>query len=171
MANTFVKIATVTVGAGGSASMAFSSISGSYTDLCLKISARNDTVGNRFYTLLSLNGSAASAISRVRVMGFDGTNTQSSSAADSNMGTVGGTSTTANTFSNSEMYFPNYTAAVNKSISSDSLYENNSATANTLGFWAGLWSSTAAITSITLTCDSGNFAQYSTATLYGISKS
>jgi hypothetical protein len=168
MALQLYKIATVEVGSAGSANITFSSIPQGYTDLCVKISARNDTVGNRFYTLISLNGSAASAISRIRLMGFDGSNTNSTSAADSHIGTVGGTSTTASTFSNSEIYIPNYTAAVNKSISSDSLYENNSATANTLGFWAGLWSSTAAITSITLTCDSGNFAQYSTATLYGI---
>jgi hypothetical protein len=171
MANTYVKIATVTVGAGGAASISFSSITGTYTDLCLKVSARNDAVGNRFYTLISLNGSAASAINRVRLMGFDGANTNTTIAADSHNGTVGGTSTTSSTFSNSEIYLPNYSAAVNKTISSDSLYENNSATANTLGFWAGLWSSTAAITSIALTCDSGNFAQYSTATLYGIKNS
>ena len=42
MANTYVKIATVTVGSGGAANMTFSSIVGTYTDLAIKISARSD---------------------------------------------------------------------------------------------------------------------------------
>jgi len=40
MANTFVKIASVTVGAGGASSIDFTSIPGTYTDLKVVISAR-----------------------------------------------------------------------------------------------------------------------------------
>jgi hypothetical protein len=40
-----------------------------------------------------------------------------------------------------------------------------------MNFIAGLWSNTAAITSISMAPDNGNYPQYSTATLYGIKSS
>jgi hypothetical protein len=66
-----------------------------------------------------------------------------------------------------EIYFPNYASATNKSFSIDSVTENNATLANQF-LTAGLWSNTAAITSITLLAASGNLAYYSTASLYGI---
>jgi hypothetical protein len=38
-------------------------------------------------------------------------------------------------------------------------------------FWASIWNSSSAITSIKLFPSSGNIVQYSTATLYGIKNS
>ncbi len=75
-----------------------------------------------------------------------------------------------NTFANGEIYIPNYTASVNKSVSIDSVTENN-ATSAIAALDAGLWANTAAITSINLNGNNGNFVQYSTAYLYGIVKS
>ena len=43
MATTYKAISTVTVGSGGAASITFSSIPATYTDLVLKISGRHDT--------------------------------------------------------------------------------------------------------------------------------
>jgi hypothetical protein len=40
MATTFIKIASVTVGSGGAASMDFTSIPSTYTDLVIKVSTR-----------------------------------------------------------------------------------------------------------------------------------
>jgi len=77
--------------------------------------------------------------------------------------------TTASTFGNAEIYLPNYAGNTNKSASIDMVSEQN-ATSTYMGLVAPLWSNTAAITSITLTGASGNLAQYSTATLYGIKK-
>jgi hypothetical protein len=87
-------------------------------------------------------------------------------------GYVNATSTTASTFSNNEIYIPNYTSSVSKSFLNDFVVENN-ATLGLAGFIAGLWNpaTQAAITSITLIPDGANWVQYSTATLYGISKS
>jgi cell surface protein SprA len=87
-------------------------------------------------------------------------------------GYVNATSTTASTFSNNEIYIPNYTSSVSKSFLNDFAVENN-ATLGLAGFIAGLWNpaTQAAITSITLIPDGANWVQYSTATLYGISKS
>ena len=77
---------------------------------------------------------------------------------------------TANTFSSSEIYVPNYASSNYKSVSADSVTENN-ATGALAGLTAGLWSNTAAITTVTLTPQSGNFVQYSSAYLYGIKNS
>jgi hypothetical protein len=62
--------------------------------------------------------------------------------------------------------FPNYTSSNFKSFSADGANEDNT-TSIYMGLTAGLWSQTAAITSLTLS--GANFAQYSTFTLYGIS--
>jgi hypothetical protein len=75
-------------------------------------------------------------------------------------------SDTSNTFGNSSVYISNYTSSSNKSLSVDSVSENN-ATAAQQGIFALSWASTAAITGIRL-LTAGNLAQYSTASLYKI---
>jgi hypothetical protein len=76
---------------------------------------------------------------------------------------------TANTFGNGEIYIPNYAGSTQKSVSADAVAENNSATYIYSALNAGLWTGTAAITSIKLLIPSYNFVQYSTAYLYGVS--
>jgi hypothetical protein len=67
------------------------------------------------------------------------------------------------------IYIPNYAGSSNKSVSIDSVTENN-ATGAYSGLTAALFASTAAITSFGISTGS-NFVQYSTATLYGIKNS
>lgn len=170
MAITNILIQTITVGAGGASSIAFSSIPQTYTDLKLVLSGRSTIAENAVsgafngstanFSNMILFGNGATAASN-RPGGGTGNNT----VMYQNLSTD-----TANMFSNSELYIPNYTASTNKSFYSDSVLENNATTAYQL-FVAGLWSQTAAITSITLTIAAGNFAQHSSASLYGISKS
>jgi hypothetical protein len=166
------KIDKVTVGAGGTSSITFSNIPQTYTDLKVLISARNtSTSGNESQIILTINGNG-SAGSWNLIYG-------NSSAAISGAGSgylqpahAPSANTTANTFSNAEIYFPNYTStSTYKSFSSDFVTENNLGTANSaiLGIYANLWSNTNAITSLTLTSNVSNFVQYSSATLYGIS--
>jgi len=80
-----------------------------------------------------------------------------------------GTSYGANIFSNIEIYIPNYASSNNKSVSVDSASENTSST-NYIGFWAGYWAQTSAITGISLK-GSLAFIPNSTAYLYGIKNS
>jgi hypothetical protein len=82
-------------------------------------------------------------------------------------GVIDAASNTSNTFSNTEIYIPNYTSNNYKSVSTDSVMENN-ATEAYANLNAILWSNTSAINSITLTPSAGNFAQYSEFTLYGV---
>lgn len=171
MANTFVRIASVTVGAGGASTMSFSSIPSTYTDLCLKISARTDRASFDEVIGISFNGSTSSF--SWRLLNANGTSTGSYNGTTPIMaGRAVAATATASIFSNSEVYIPNYNSSNYKSFNTDSVAENNSLTLNDLDLHAGLWSNTAAITSITLTPQSsGTFVQYTTATLYGIKNS
>lgn len=166
---TYRLISSVTVGSGGQANIEFTSIPATYTDLVLKLSARSaraaerDSVELQFnnntsgYSGRTVNGNGASA----------GSNTCYGTSSINRMD-VNGTTSTSNTFSNIEFYIPNYTGSNYKSVSIDSVYEDN--TTNAFQYCiAGLWSNTAAITSIKLGLEISTYTQYSTAYLYGIS--
>ena len=168
MATTYTLISSVTVGAGGAANIEFTSIPATYTDLVVKISARLTTSPefspwSSIY--VSLNGSSSNFSYRLLY--------GSGSSAASQTGTtqivwVNSSGATASTFGNAEIYIPNYAGSTNKSISSNFVTENN-ATPALSGLNATLWSDSAAITSFAVAPASGNFAQHSTAYLYGIS--
>jgi len=167
---TYKKIASVTVGAGGQAAITFSSIPSTYTDLKIVASVRNSstTAGSFPTVFLKLNGSTTTFTGRY-VEG-NGTTASSATRTDSFLMSVNADSSTASTFSNLEIYIPNYNGSTNKSFSVDGVSENN-ATLSYAQLTAGLWSTTSAITSAELYFSANNFMQYSTATLYGISKS
>lgn len=175
MANTFTLIASSTVGSGGAANITFSSIAGTYTDLCVKISGRGDASGTSDAGIkLTFNGNTSSYSHRYLIgtgsAASSGTNAYSVGTASIYAGTMDATTATSNTFSNTEIYIPNYTSSNYKSVSIDSVDEDNTTLAYAV-LIAGLWSNTAAITSVALTPTTGNFVQYSTAYLYGVKSS
>lgn len=169
----YYPIASVTVGSGGAANIEFTSITQTYTDLVLKISARYVQSGSGTLVEVTFNNSGTSYTNR-RLIGNGSTASSSTSSTtyiNALSASEGGW--TANTFGNGELYIPNYTSANNKSVSVDAVTENNATTALS-ALTAGLWSNSSAITSIKLTGETGaslTFAQYSTATLYGIKDS
>jgi hypothetical protein len=182
MANTMTLIGSVTVGASPVTSITFASIPSTYTDLLLKTSLRDGTGGGTQTAQLiyfnSDNGTSSWSYTYLR-----GSGSAASSAAGNPGGYTGayigeydGSAATTNTFSNSEIYIPNYAGSQKKSFSVDAVQETN-ATAAYSHLVAGLWSAaggTAAINAITFTPVSGagaNFVQYSTAYLYGIKNS
>ena len=169
MATTYTLISSVTVGSGGAANIEFTGIPATYTDLVVKLSGRNSASGDDRFTIQFNNSS--SNLSQRRLYG-EGTNVNSDAPASAIQPTgIVQDSYTANTFGNTEIYIPNYASSNNKSLSVDAITENNATTAYAM-MVAGLWSDSAAITSIKLTpMSSGNFKQYSTAYLYGISSS
>jgi hypothetical protein len=165
MATTYKLISSVTVGSGGAASIDFTSIPATYTDLVVKTSLRDTFASTVQVVNISFNGNTANFSNR-NLQGNG--STASSFTQTRRILLASSASSTANTFSNGEIYIPNYAGATNKSFSSDSVSENNAST-SFQALDASLWSNTAAITSITLSPDSGSFVQYSTAYLYGIS--
>ena len=173
-------IERIEVGAGGAASITFSSIPADYTDLLVKLSVRStDTsVADGYDPLLyRLNDSTTGYSARTLI----GTGSAAfSNAPTTDTASVGGTwgrpvfngiansLTTSNTFSSISFYLPNYTASANKSGSIDMVFENN-ATRAEQEIDALLWSNTAAVTQVAFALKLGSFVQYSSATLYGIS--
>jgi hypothetical protein len=156
------------------ASVTFSSIPATYTDLVVRISARSTSVANQgdhFY--LSFNGSTAASYSYVVLKVANGA-IANGSGTGATLGiyeeqTVNRDGTTANTFSNAELYIPNYLVSQNKPSSFTGVVETNTAsTAWGMSMGAALWSQTAAITSLTLT-GNNTFATGSSFYLYGIS--
>lgn len=170
MADTFIKIATVTVGSGGAATIDFSSIPSTYTDLCLKVSSRdNRTPSAVDGVYINFNGVTTNQ-SNKELYG-DGSSAYVGAGSRMTMGVTSTAGATANTFGNFDFYILNYAGSTNKSASAEAVSENN-ATLAYASMSANLWSNSAAINAISIAPVNGTlFVQYSTATLYGISKS
>jgi hypothetical protein len=164
-------ITSVTVGSGGAASVtlpASGTIPQTYTDLKILISARDNSaqIGNNI--LMQINGGTTSQ--SVRAISGDGSSTPNSYSATPIFFTSNGNSSTADTFSNMEVYIPNYASTTTyKSVSVDSVSENNGTTA-LAQLTAGLYASNNAITTISFVTNGGpNILEGSTFYLYGIS--
>jgi hypothetical protein len=157
MANTMTLIASSTVGSGGAANITFSSIPATYTDLVIQYSLRGNNLEGVY---VQFNGSTASFAGRY--LYSDGTAPASGVLARY----LGSINAAASAFTNGSLYIPNYAGSTNKSYSVDEVYDQNS-TAGYANLVAGLWSNTAAITSVTLEAAS-SLTQYSTAYLYGV---
>jgi hypothetical protein len=171
MANTFELIASSTVGSGGTASIDFTSIPSTYTDLVLKLSARDTEVSVNNAGIIQFNGETATTNYTAKWLYGTGSSVGSlsrSGASGQFWFESDSANATANTFANIEFYIPNYAGATAKSVSVDTVTETNATTTDAI-LTAALWNNTAAITSIKLKPNSGlNFVQYSTAYLYGV---
>ena len=168
----YVLLEKITVGAANASSITFSGIPQTgYTDLVVKMSARGTHSVVFLNAVTTFNGSGGTAYSGVLLYG-DGSNAGQgnfSGAGQTTYGFMPGSLTTSNTFSNNDIYIPNYTSSNYKSALYDMAHETNATTAY-VGNQSILWANTAAITSITLAPTSGSFAQYSTFYLYGVAK-
>jgi hypothetical protein len=175
MANTYTLIQAKTLDSATS-SVTFTTIPQTYTDLLIRVSARVNTSGGYTNVMLGLNGSTSN-ITWLGLYAYGGSNTGSNTNTVSRVvGSANANSSTSNTFSNNDLYIPNYTSPTfAKSFSSDSVVESNDNTNPLLELDALLWNpeTQAAITSITLTSSAvptADFVINSTFYLYGISK-
>ena len=162
----YVLLEKITVGAAGASSVTFSDIPQTgYTDLVVKVSARDNYSAAWRDLGISFNGLTTN---RTGILLYGNPTTAASySVTTGDVAFSNSNTSTASTFGNVEYCIPNYTSANYKSFSVDSVTENNSTDA-LANLSAGLWSSTAAITSVTLTPLGGSFVQYSTFYLYGV---
>jgi hypothetical protein len=170
MANTFQLIASSTVGSGGASSIDFSSIPSTYDDLCVKISSRDTYSGPALEVFLRLNNNSNNIYTYRRLQG-SGSAASSQTGGDTKMFVGGhpGATAASDTFCNIEVYIPNYLSSSSKILSVDATFSNNISTS--YGYFnAGYTSDTSAVNRVTLLCQT-NFAQNSTAYLYGIKKS
>jgi hypothetical protein len=179
MANTFTLIEARTL-SSATASIELTNIPQTYTDLKLAYSLRSARSGSTRDDLkITINSDTGSNYSGKRAYAADGTNTNSqgfSGAPGDQLfpGAIPASNSTGSVFSNSEMYFTNYSTVANKkAISCDFTYENNVADNNITGFAAMLFNNTTSgITTLKLEILSGNnFTQHSSVYLYGIKNS
>lgn len=163
-------IATSTVGSGGAASIEFTGIPQDGTDLYYVASLRSATTAvlARQY----FNGDTGSNYSWRWLRG-DGSASSSGSSGGASLyaltAWVNGSGATANTFGNFSVYIPNYAGNTSKSYSVDAVDENN-ATASYQNLTAGIWTPTSAITSLSISVNTGNLVEGSTVSLYKITK-
>jgi len=153
------------------ASVTFSAIPATYTDLVLRISARTDS-GSTYTVYVQPNGTA-SGYSWTRLRG-NGSAASSAAGTGATRGYLNSDSAddlnaTANTFGSMEFYLPSYTASQYKPASNFGAWETNASAAN-MSATAGLWSNNTAVSSLVIQTDAGvNFISTSSFYLYGIS--
>ena len=175
MANTYALIASNTLGSN-TASVTFSSIPQTYTDLILKISTRNDDTGKTETVLLRVNGLTTNVYSSAYFYASGTFTSYSRENAQTNIndGIRGnGNTATSNVFSNNEIYIPNYTSSDSyKPISVFNAAEHNATDNNWIGVSANLVNTSDAISSITLSNTTTKvFLTGSSFFLYGIKNS
>jgi hypothetical protein len=167
-------ISRQTVGSAGAATVTFSNIPATFTDLRIVTSIRgiDSNGGNTLGLYININGTTTNF--SWKNLGANGTSVFSQGSTTTYTRTsINDAGSTASVYSNAEFYFPNYASANYKSFSIDSVVENNTASGGYIDteLVSFLWSNTAAITSITLIPEGSGFTQYSTFSLYGISSS
>jgi hypothetical protein len=165
MPATYEPIATTTLGSA-TASVSFTSISGSYTDLVLIMSAFGSVSGQDIR--VQVNSDTASNYSLTRLVGYTTAfSNRASNATYWQITNSVGIGSSSSDPTADVIQFMNYSnTTTNKTI----LVRHNQPQSSLMETAAqvGLWRSTNAITSITFSLSSGNYSSGSTFTLYGI---
>lgn len=171
----FSSLATATVGTGGATSVTFSNISQDYKNLQIRCISRGTNSGASAFTRLRINGDSGANYARHLILA-DGLGTQPPQDYGYTGETMAGIGYTLGATSGSSMfggfvvdildYQNTNKAKVVRSIGGAD--NNSSANYSYISYTSSLWLNTNAITSITISQDSGNLAEYSSFALYGI---
>ena len=170
-----------TVGSGGAASWAESSISGSYSHLCIKASIRNEAAGDWVYNNMRVGNGGLDTTSgnytdtRLRAVSSSPDSSSSTSMDGFQyMPCMAAAGNEANYFSPLEIWIPNYanTTGFKSLIVKQATLSDATGTGDWwVGIWGCLWHSTSAITDVAIygpTYGTTDIAEHSTFTLYGI---
>jgi hypothetical protein len=173
MANTYTLISS-NVLTSNAASVTFSSIPATYTDLVLRVSSKNATA-DTFSILLNSNTSAIYSYTLMR-LNWNTTAVSVRGSSQTKTTQIGyqpeSVSESSDVFGSTEIYIPNYTSTTQKPISSFSAQGRNGTTYSPyLSGYAGLVNLTSAVTSITVNGDGYNLLTGSSFYLYGIKNS
>jgi hypothetical protein len=164
MATTYDKIATTTL-SSATATITFSSIASTYTDLRFSLSVITANAGNQIF--MRFNSDTGSNYSRVGLYG-DGSSAGSFAVANQTYIFLNsnGLSTTIPSFYTVDVF--SYAGSTFKTSLITSSEDRNGSGSTIQQ--VGLWRSTSAINNVSFTTDTGNWAAGTTATLYGILK-
>ena len=163
-AGDYEPIFTTTVGAGGSASITFSTIPSTYKHLQIRAIALSSSSNHGD---LQLNGDTATNYAGHSLEGDGGSVAAQAGATRSDMFSMVRMAGSSGAVAASVIDILDY-ASTNKYKTVRALrgFDNNG-TGN-IGLISGSWRSTSAISSITINARAGSFAQYSHFALYGI---
>ena len=156
------------------ASVTFSAIPSTYTDLVLKGSARSTRVDLEGELKLTFNSDTSTNYSKVKL---EGNGAGVSTYADTNISYFQtrfyspAANSTSNTFGSFDMYIPIYTSTSNKPFYLDNTSEGNIVDPIDRSATAGLYRGASGISSINIEVYAGNLASGSSFYLYGIKNS
>lgn len=176
MANTFDLITTTSL-TTAQTSISFTGIPATYTDLRVTLTARSSLASPSVQSAFKIQFNSDTS-GNYKHRGYLGNGNSTGWSTDTATGETAITNqylpasvAGANIFGNTIMYIPNYAGSTQKTVNIINAQENNTQTAYTQTI-IGLWTGTAAITSIQLTeSNAANLTAYSTASLYGIKSS
>lgn len=165
-------IERVTVGSGGSANITFSNIPQIYQHLQIRVLCKDLGNFGSYYNLRArFNNDSGSNYAR---HALDGSGSSASAFGFASIDSTGvghvinNSSTQTSCFSTNIIDILDY-ASTSKTKTVRSLMGSDWNAGGGVRIGSSLWNSTAAVTSITMFSDSGsNFAQYTTASLYGV---
>jgi hypothetical protein len=162
----YESIATVTVGAGGSASVTFSSIPSTYSHLQLRGFLQPASGGTK-YIKGTLNSDTGTNYSWHELGGNGSITLTGAGATQAFMVVADGFTNTNSAFGSVVADILDY-SNTNKYKTLRGLGGCDNNGSGILYLTSSLWQSTSAVNSLSLALDSGNFAQYSSFALYGI---
>lgn len=167
--NSYESIATVTVGAGGTSTITFSSIPSTYKHLQVRYFVRTTSGSAGDMETIRFNGDTGSNYAMHNVRG-DGSGAYASGATSQSsidLFQAPGGGTAANIFGVGIIDILDYTNTNKyKTVRSLGGWDSNGVYQQ-IGLFSGLWLNTNAITSLTV-AGGGGSAQYTTAALYGV---
>jgi hypothetical protein len=157
------SLATVTVPSGGVATITFAGIPSGYKHLQIRAIGKGATAGGR-QILFQFNGDTGSNYNSHHIYG-DGSSAVAQAKGTSTNGWV--TYWDSSQFGSAIMDILDY-ANTNKNKTTRTLGGHDLNGSGYILLRSGLWMNTAAITSVSLFTDSGNFTEYSSFALYGV---
>jgi hypothetical protein len=165
----YVQIASAVVDSSGASSITFSSIPGTFTHLQIRAMARGSNASVACDGLVTFNASSTGYYMHQLYGVGAGTPTASydSTATYTDQFYFTGASASASIFGVGIMDILDY-ANTNKYKTTRTLGGNDTNGGGLAIMRSGLWQSSLAISSITITAVSGNFVQYSQFSLYGV---
>jgi hypothetical protein len=169
----YQSIATTTAGAGGAATIDFTSIPSTYTHLQIRLLGRYTSTGNRDSILMRFNTDSGNNYWWHQI-GANGTSASAENSGSAvNRGIIGTTSipqddAPASIYGVAVIDILDYANANKNKVTRGLAGQDQNTADGRLQFSSFVWNNTSAITSISLFTPSGNWKQYSSVALYGI---
>lgn len=165
----FESIATAT-GTGSSGTITFSSIPSTYQHLQIRVMTRSSSTGRNIQVRFNSDTGSNYAQHNLRGNGSTAAAAGSASTTEIEAGWIATSADATNVMGVSLIDVHDYASTTkNKTLRAISGLDNNGGTTNErIYLYSGLWMNTAAINSISLISNSGNWTTASTFALYGI---